>query len=53
VSWPETLVVLSGAAVGGALGGRLIRILPPTAVRAIVIAVGCAMTLIYAWRYWL
>jgi len=53
VSWAPTLVVMAGAIVGGFLGGRLARILPPALMRAIVIAVGAALTVIYAHRYWL
>ena len=53
VSWPETMVMLLGAAAGGFLGGRLIAVLNPMTVRAIVILAGTAMTLVYAWRYWL
>ncbi len=52
IRWPETLVMLAGAVGGGVLGGRLIAILPAGIVRMIVIALGVAMTLIYAWRYW-
>ena len=53
VDWPHTLVMLVGAACGGFLGGWLVRVLPPAAVRATVIAAGTAITLYYAWRYWL
>jgi uncharacterized membrane protein YfcA len=53
VSWPETIVMLLGAVFGGFLGGRLIAVLSPTTVRAVVILAGTAMTLVYAWRYWL
>jgi uncharacterized membrane protein YfcA len=53
VSWPETLVMLAGAASGGFLGGHLVRVLPPSTARRIVIAVGAAMTAIYAYRYWM
>ncbi len=53
VSWAPTLVVMAGAIVGGFLGGRLARILPLALMRAIVIAVGAALTVIYAHRYWL
>jgi uncharacterized protein len=53
VAWPPTLVMMAGALVGGFLGGRLVRVLPPGVVRGIVIAVGSALTLVYAWRYWL
>jgi len=53
VSWPETIVMLVGAVAGGFLGGRLIAVLSPATVRAIVVLAGTAMTLVYAWRYWL
>jgi uncharacterized protein len=53
VDWPHTLVMLVGAACGGFLGGWLVRVLPPAAVRTAVIAAGTAITLYYAWRYWL
>jgi len=53
VDWPHTLVMLAGAACGGFLGSWLVRVLPPAAVRAVVIAAGTAITLYYAWRYWL
>jgi uncharacterized protein len=53
VDWPHTLVMLAGAACGGFLGGWLVRVLPPAAVRTAVIAAGTVITLYYAWRYWL
>jgi uncharacterized membrane protein YfcA len=53
ISWPHTLVMLAGAVIGGFTGGQLIRVLPPKAVRAIIITVGTGMTALYAWRYWL
>ena len=53
VAWPPTLVMMGGALVGGFLGGRLARVLPPNLIRGIVITVGTILTGIYAWRYWL
>ncbi len=53
VDWPHTLVMLVGSATGGFLGGWLVRVLSPAAVRAIVIAAGTVITFYYAWRYWL
>jgi uncharacterized protein len=53
VSWPETMVMLTGAVAGGFLGGRLVTVLAPTTVRIIVIVAGTVMTMVYAWRYWL
>jgi uncharacterized protein len=52
VSWPETTTVLAGALAGGALGGRLIAVLPQRFVRAVITGAGSLMTAIYAWRYW-
>jgi uncharacterized membrane protein YfcA len=45
--------VMAGAIIGGFLGGRLARVLPPAMMRWIVITVGAALTVIYARRYWL
>jgi hypothetical protein len=53
VAWPPALAMMAGALVGGFLGGRLVRVLPPALVRFIVIAAGTVLTLVYAWRYWL
>jgi hypothetical protein len=53
VAWPPTLVMMGGALIGGFLGGRLARVLPPNLIRGIVITVGTILTVIYAWRYWL
>ena len=52
VAWPPALVMMGGALVGGFLGGRVARVLPPDLVRGIVITVGTILTLVYAWRYW-
>ncbi len=51
VAWPPALAVMAGATIGGFLGGRLARVLPPEAMRWIVIAVGSVLTAIYAYRY--
>jgi uncharacterized protein len=47
------MVMMGGALLGGFLGGRLGRVLPPNLIRGIVITVGTILTVIYAWRYWL
>jgi uncharacterized membrane protein YfcA len=44
---------MGGAVIGGFLGGRLARVLPPEAMRWIVITVGTVLTAVYAYRYWL
>ena len=53
VAWPPTMVMMAGAVVGGFLGGRLARVLPPDLLRWTVITVGTILTAVYAWRYWL
>jgi uncharacterized membrane protein YfcA len=53
VAWPPTLVMMGGALIGGFLGGRLARVLPPSLIRGIVMTVGTILTVVYAWRYWL
>lgn len=53
VRWPETIVMLLGAIIGGYTGGHLIRILPASYVRQFVIVAGVVMTVIYARKYWL
>jgi uncharacterized membrane protein YfcA len=52
VAWLPTLIMMVGTVLGGFLGGRLVRVIPPRLVRAIVIAVGSVLTVVYAWRYW-
>lgn len=47
------LTSLGGAVVGGFLGGRLARVLPPNLIRGAVITVGAILSVTYAWRYWL
>lgn len=52
VHWPETVTMLSGALVGGYLGGHLVRVLPAVIVRRFVILTGVVMTVVYAVKYW-
>jgi uncharacterized membrane protein YfcA len=52
VSWPHAITVMVAAMVGGYIGGRLVRVMPQRLFRAIVIAVGVGLSLVYAWRYW-
>jgi uncharacterized protein len=53
ISWPETLILLAAAFAGGIIGGKLMKILPKEVLRVIIIGMGCIMTCVYAWRYWL
>src|SRR4029450_1300361 len=52
VVWRPTVVRVAGVLVGGVLGGRLVRVLPPRLLRGLVITVGAVLTAVYAWRYW-
>ena len=40
VSWPAVGLIAAGSVIGGTLGGRYGRRIPPTALRAIIVAVG-------------
>ncbi len=53
IAWGPTLVMMLGTLAGGYTGIKLTHILPNHIVRAVIIICGTAMTLIYAWRYWL
>jgi len=52
VRWPQTLTMLSGALLGGYLGGTLVRVLPGSVVRWFVIVTGALMSIVYAVKYW-
>ena len=52
VRWPETLVMLVAAVVGGYVGARLARRLPAPLLRRFVIAFGAATTAVFFWRAW-
>lgn len=53
IAWPQTLVMLLGAVIGGFAGGKLLAVVPVLWIRRFVIAMGVLMTAVYAWRYWL
>ena len=50
VAWPQALVMMAAAIVGGYAGAPLARALPKQVVRGIVIAVGAVMSLIFFGR---
>ncbi len=52
VRWPETVVMLVAAAIGGYAGARLARRVPGLLLRRFVIAFGAAMTAVFFWRAW-
>jgi uncharacterized membrane protein YfcA len=53
IAWAPTLVMMAGALAGGWLGGYLARVVPPAAMRVVVVAIGAMLTVVYAVRYWL
>lgn len=48
IHWPSTH---AGGRAGFA-GGKLVGVLPATAVRTAIVALGTAITAAYGWRYW-
>lgn len=53
IAWPQTVIMLLGAVIGGFTGGKLLSIVPVIWIRRFVIAMGVLMTCVYAYRYWL
>jgi len=52
VIWPQTLSLMAGTVAGGLAGAHIARVLPRTVVRVLVVAVGAALTVSFARRYW-
>ena len=52
ISWPETGVMLIAALAGGYAGGKVLGVVPATAVRSGIILIGGLMTVVYGVRYW-
>jgi uncharacterized membrane protein YfcA len=52
VAWPETAAMMTGALIGGFVGGRSMRFLPAGLFRALVVGMGAVLTVVFAWRYW-
>jgi uncharacterized membrane protein YfcA len=52
VNWPAALAMTSGALFGALIGVRIARIAPREVMRWVVVAIGAALTIAYAWRYW-
>jgi uncharacterized membrane protein YfcA len=50
VAWPQAVVMMTAATIGGYLGAPVARALPAWMVRAGVIAVGSAMSATFFWR---
>jgi len=52
VAWPQALTMMAGTIVGAFIGARIAQVLPNDAARGLIVVVGAALTLVYAWRYW-
>jgi uncharacterized membrane protein YfcA len=52
VRWPETLVMLVAAVIGGYFGAALARRMPAPWLRGFVVAYSTAMTVAFFWRAW-
>lgn len=50
VAWPQAVVMMTAATIGGYLGAPVARALPAWMVRAGVISVGTAMSAAFFWR---
>lgn len=50
VSWPQAMLMMVAATIGGYAGAPVARALPRRVVRAIVITVGTVMSVIFFWR---
>lgn len=50
VAWPQAVLMMVAATVGGYVGAPVARRLPAVAVRLIVIAVGATMSAVFFWQ---
>ena len=50
VSWTQAILMMVAATIGGYAGAPVAKALPRQAVRAIVIAVGTVMSIVFFWR---
>ena len=52
VSWPATLLMMTGTLMGGLIGAQLAQVMPNSVARTLVVGVGVLLTVGFAWRYW-
>ncbi len=52
VLWPQTLALAAGTIGGGLIGAYVARIIPRNVIRVLIVAVGAALTIAFARRYW-
>jgi uncharacterized membrane protein YfcA len=53
IAWEPALFMGAGAIAGGYLGADLVKRLPSSAVRTLVIVVACTMTAYFFWTTYL
>jgi hypothetical protein len=52
VLWPQTLALAAGTIAGGLVGAYVARVIPRNVIRVLIVAVGAALTIAFARRYW-
>lgn len=52
ILWPQALLMVVGAVMGGYGGAYFAQKLSPGAVRGLVIAIGCGMSAYFFWKTW-
>jgi hypothetical protein len=52
IVWPQTLALMAGTIAGGYAGAHLARIIPRHVVQVLIVVVGAALTIAFAYRYW-
>jgi uncharacterized membrane protein YfcA len=52
ILWPQTLALAAGTIGGGLIGAYAARVIPRNVVRFLIVAVGVALTVALARRYW-
>jgi len=52
VIWPQALLMMAGAILGGYAGAHYIQKVKPQTVRYLIIVIGCGMTAYFFWKTW-
>jgi hypothetical protein len=52
IFWPQALLMVFGAVLGGYGGAYFAQKLSPKVVRGLVIGIGCSMTVYFFWKTW-
>jgi hypothetical protein len=52
IYWPQALLMIVGAIMGGYGGAYFAQKLNPRTVRWLVIGIGCTMTAYFFWKTW-